>query len=156
MENNVFVVRALKEKGLHISFAESCTGGLVAAAAVDVPDASYVLDAAFVTYANSAKMTYVGVKKETLEKFGAVSEETAGEMAAGCAKAAGADIGVSTSGIAGPGGGTPEKPVGTVCFGFYRDGKTETHTRHFPGDRGAVRKAAVEFVYAVLADALKP
>ncbi len=149
------LVAILKEKGLHIAFAESCTGGLCAAGIVAVPDASSVLDASFVTYANEAKTALVGVDPDTLAAHGAVSEEVATEMAAGAAHAAGADIGVGISGIAGPTGGTPEKPVGTVCFGFSLCGRVTTVTRHF-GElgRNAVRAAAVSFVYETLLDIL--
>jgi nicotinamide-nucleotide amidase len=121
---------------------------LAAAALVDVPDASRVFNASFVTYANEAKMKYLGVEEETIGKFGVVSEEVAGQMARGCARMNEADVGVGISGIAGPGGGTEKKPVGMVCFGFFHDGKTETFTRYF-GEigRNAVRQNSVEFVY---------
>ena len=149
------LVAHLKEKGLRISFAESCTAGLAAAELVAVSGASDVFDASFVTYANTAKIKFVGVSPETLNAYGAVSEQTAGEMAEGCARAACADIGVGISGIAGPGGGTPEKPVGTVCFGFHAAGRTHTLTMHFEGlDRAGVRKAAVRFVFAHLNEVL--
>ena len=107
-------VALLKEHGWHISFAESCTAGLAVGTLVDVPSASSVLDASFITYANEAKVRYAHVEEETLASHGAVSEETALEMAVGVAKETGAEVGVGISGIAGPGGGTPEKPVGTV------------------------------------------
>ena len=149
------LVSLLKQKGLHISFAESCTAGLAAATLVEVSGASAVFDASFVTYANEAKIRYAHVSPETLGKYGAVSEQTAGEMASGAARAARADIGVGISGIAGPDGGTPEKPVGTVCFGFSILGKTETVTMRF-GDlgRAGIRAAAVRFVFSHLAEAL--
>lgn len=145
------VVARLIERGLRVAFAESCTGGLLAAGIVAVPDASRVLDAAFVTYANEAKIACLGVQPETLAAHGAVSEEVAGEMAAGAAHAAGADIGVATSGIAGPSGGTPEKPVGTVCFGFSILGRVSTVTCHF-GDlgRAEVRASAVRYALTTL------
>ena len=119
------VVNALIKHGLHISFAESCTGGLAAAHIVDVPNASYVLDASFVTYANQAKVKFVNVAEESIAEHGVVSECVALSMAKGAAAAANAEIGVGISGIAGPSGGSPEKPVGTVCFGFYFGGKAE-------------------------------
>ena len=151
----VRLVATLKEKGLRISFAESCTGGLCAAGIVAVPDASSVLDASFVTYANEAKTALVGVNPDTLAAHGAVSEEVAGEMAAGAAAASGAAVGVGISGIAGPTGGTKEKPIGTVCFGFSVGGRVTTVTRHF-GElgRNAVRAAAVSFVYETLLEIL--
>lgn len=149
-------VRALIAKGWKISFAESCTGGLACARLVDVPDASKVLDASFVTYANEAKMSLLGVKEETLAACGAVSEETAFQMAEGICRANKSQVGVGISGIAGPSGGTAEKPVGTVCFGFCMDGKTFTVTKHF-GDLGrlAVREKAVEFVFETLCKKLE-
>ena len=149
------LVALLIEKGLRISFAESCTGGLLAAGIVDVPDASRVLDAAFVTYANEAKTRLVGVDPDDIATYGAVSEQVAGQMAAGAALEAGAEVGCATSGIAGPTGGTPEKPVGTVCFGFYIGGRVVTETCHF-GElgRSAVRAAAVDHAYRRLLELL--
>lgn len=151
LEKAARLVARLKEGGLHISFAESCTGGLCAAGLVSVPDASSVLDASYVTYANEAKHALVGVREETLARYGAVSEEVAAEMAAGAALSAGAEVGVGISGIAGPTGGSDEKPVGTVCFGFSIRGQVKAVTRHF-GElgRNAVRGAAVSFVYDTL------
>lgn len=142
------LVYKLIEKGMHIAFAESCTAGLCAARLVNVPDASKVLDVSFVTYANEAKMRYLGVSADTIEKYGVVSEQVACEMACGAAKAAKAEVGVGISGIAGPGGGTKAKPVGTVCFGFYINGISYTYTEHF-GDigRNEVRSASCDFVY---------
>lgn len=153
------VVNALIKHGLHISFAESCTGGLAAARIVDVPNASYVLDASFVTYANQAKVKFVNVAEH-----GVVSECVALSMAKGAAAAANAEIGVGISGIAGPSGGSPEKPVGTVCFGFYFGGKAEcgipkfeiSKTMHFgAAGRQAVRNASVNFVFETLAELLR-
>lgn len=149
------VVEKLIEKKFHITFAESCTAGLAAARLVNVPDASKVLDVSFVTYANEAKVKYVNVKKESIESYGVVSEEVAGEMAAGAAKAMAAEVGVGISGIAGPTGGSEEKPVGMVCFGFYVDGKVETYTMQFGNiGRNEVRKASVDFCYEKLMDLL--
>ncbi len=148
-------VKLLIEKGWKIAFAESCTGGLATARLVEVPDASRVLDAGIVTYANEAKVKYLGVLPETIAQNGVVSEEVAGQMAAGVARGNGAQVGVGVSGIAGPGGGTREKPVGLVCFGFYVDGAVVTRTVQF-GDigRNAVREASVEFVYRTLEEEL--
>ncbi|MBE6538257.1 MAG: competence/damage-inducible protein A [Ruminococcaceae bacterium] len=112
------LIKKLINEGRTVATAESCTGGLIAKRLTDVPGASSVYLGSCVTYANSAKEALVGVKHETLEKYGAVSEQTATEMARGVKKALGADIGISTTGIAGPGGGTPEKPVGTVWVGI--------------------------------------
>lgn len=150
------LVKILIEKGFTISFAESCTGGKMAGTIVDVADASKVLNASFVTYSNEAKMKYVNVLEETLDKFGAVSEQTAKEMAEGAAKANSAEVGVGITGIAGPGGGTEEKPVGTVCFGYCINGNTLTETMHFgnPG-RNVVRDKSIEHVLNVLINELK-
>ncbi len=149
------VVDKLMEKGWTVSFAESCTGGMACARLVDVANASKVLNASFVTYANQAKERLLGVLPETLETYGAVSEETARQMAAGVARANGASVGVGITGIAGPGGGSEEKPVGTVCFGFSIDGTVFTQTKHF-GDLGRqnVRRAAVDHVFEVLENQL--
>lgn len=150
------VVAWLKEKGWHISFAESCTAGLAAARLVDVADASSVFDASYVTYANEAKIRLTGVNAEMIEKHGVVSEEVAREMAAGAARTNHAEIGVGISGIAGPSGGTASKPVGMVCFGIYVNGKQYSYTKQF-GDigRNEVRKASVEFAYDVLLEQMK-
>lgn len=156
MEKREKLVQLLIEKKFTISFAESCTGGKMAAAIVDVADASKVLNASFVTYANEAKMKYAGVRQETLEKYGAVSEETAREMAEGTAKANNADVAVGISGIAGPTGGTKEKPVGTVCFGYYIDGRIFSETVLFADEgRNIVRNHSVEHVLDVLINELK-
>ncbi len=145
------VVDLLMQKGWHISFAESCTGGKAAAGIVDVANASAVFDASYVTYANEAKMKFLGVSSETIEKYGVVSEAVAGEMASGAAKQTGAEVGIGISGIAGPSGATADKPIGMVCFGFYINGKTYTATKQFGTiGRNAVREASVAFVYESL------
>lgn len=147
------VVDLLIEKKLHISFAESCTGGLAAARLVDVPDASKVFDAGFITYANDAKVKFMDVSPMLIEKYGAVSCEVALAMAEGAAKAAGAEVGVGISGIAGPGGGTDIKPVGTVCFGFYINGTKKAFCESFGNiGRQCVREKSVEFVFERLAE----
>lgn len=150
------VVALLQEKGFHISFAESCTGGLCAARLVSVASASAVFDAGVVTYANEAKVKYLDVKPETIAQYGVVSQPVAGQMAEGVAKAQNAQVGVGVSGIAGPSGGSAEKPVGMVCFGFYVDGALTTVTKQF-GDlgRNVVREAATEFVYETLLELLR-
>ncbi len=148
-------VELLMQKGYTVSFAESCTGGLACARLVEVPSASAVLNASYVTYANTAKTRLVGVSEETLEACGAVSEQVATQMALGVAKANDAEVGVGITGIAGPTGGSEEKPVGTVCFGFAVAGDLTVVTRHF-GDlgRNEVRKEAVNFVYETLENLL--
>lgn len=156
MTNAEKLVNILIEKGYRISCAESCTGGKLTGAIVDVADASKVLDASIVTYSNESKIKYLGVKKETLARYGAVSEETAREMALGIAKANLAQIGVGVTGLAGPGGGTKDKPVGMVCFGFFISGEITTVTKQF-GDigRNQVREKSVEFVLETLIEMLK-
>ena len=145
------IVGLLQKQNRRITFAESCTGGRAAAGIVDVPSASAVLDVSFVTYANEAKIRFLGVSPDTIASHGVVSEPVAGEMAKGCAKAADAAVGVGISGIAGPGGGTPTKPVGMVCFGFCVEGEVVTFTRQFGTlGRSEVRDAAVDFVYDTL------
>ena len=155
-DNATKTVQLLIRANRTVSFAESCTGGLACGRLVDVPDTSKVLNASFITYANEAKMSLLGVKKETLDRFGAVSEETAREMAEGVCRANGAQVGVAISGIAGPGGGTDEKPVGTVCFGFCIDNVTFTVRKQFGNlGRQEVRKAAVDFVFETLCQTLE-
>ncbi|HBN39096.1 MAG TPA: CinA family protein [Ruminococcaceae bacterium] len=149
------VVEKLIEKGYHISFAESCTGGLCCGNLVNVTNASKVLDMSFVTYANEAKMSLLGVKADTILSNGVVSEEVAYEMAEGVAKAAKSEVGVGVTGVAGPGGGTEKKPVGMVCFGFSVDGNVTTFTEQF-GEigRNQVRKSSIEFVFEKLLELL--
>ena len=149
------VVDLLIEKGYHISFAESCTGGLACGTLVGVSDASKVLDVSFVTYANEAKVEYLSVDEKTIDNYGVVSEEVAYEMATGVAKAAGSQVGVGISGVAGPTGGTKDKPVGMVCFGFSINGNVTTYTKQF-GDigRNKVRTKSVDFVFETLYELL--
>lgn len=149
------VVEKLIEKGYHISFAESCTGGLCCGNLVNVTNASKVLDMSFVTYANEAKISLLGVKADTILSNGVVSEEVAYEMAEGVAKAAKSEVGVGITGVAGPGGGTEKKPVGMVCFGFSVNGNVTTFTEQF-GEigRNQVRKSSIEFVFEKLLELL--
>jgi nicotinamide-nucleotide amidase len=150
------VVRLLSERGWHITFAESCTGGLAASRLVDVPSASAVFDGSFVTYANEAKQKYLGVKADAISRCGVVSEEVAVEMARGAAAAYGAQVAVGISGIAGPSGGTAAKPVGTVCFGFLVGSEIFSATRRFGSiGRDKVRESSVDFVYDTLAQRLE-
>ncbi|UWD47827.1 competence/damage-inducible protein A [Clostridioides difficile] len=136
------VSKLLVEKNLTIAVAESCTGGLVSSSLINYPGISSVFLEGCVTYSNEAKMKRLGVKKETLEDFGAVSEQTAIEMAEGVAKGLGANIGISTTGVAGPGGGTEEKPVGLVYTAIYINGKTIVKKNIFNGDRRKIRLRA--------------
>lgn len=148
------IAEMLIEKNLTLSTAESCTGGLLAARFVNYPGVSKVFMEGCVTYSNEAKMKRLGVKKETLDTFGAVSSETAIEMAEGIAKTSGTDIGISTTGIAGPGGGTDEKPVGLVYVGLYIKGETFVEKLNFPGNRKNVREKTVTFALEFLIEKL--
>jgi len=155
MEIETRVVNMLIQKGYHIACAESCTGGLLCGRIVNVPNASAVLDSSFITYANEAKIKYLGVKEETIAEYGVVSEAVAGQMASGAATESGAQVGVATSGIAGPTGGTETKPVGMVCFGFWVDGKLTTATKYFGKiGRNSVREAAVQYALEKLLELL--
>jgi PncC family amidohydrolase len=136
------VGEALRRCGYTLALAESCTGGLIASLITDVPGSSEYLLASLVTYDNRTKVALLGVREETLRDHGAVSEETAREMAAGARKATGADVGLSTTGIAGPGGATPTKPVGLVHFALDVRGEVTADHIIFPGDRLAVKAAA--------------
>ena len=149
-------VELLIKAGYHISFAESCTAGLAAGKLVNVPDASKVLDVSFITYANEAKIKYLGVEEETIKAHGVVSEEVAREMALGVSREAGAEVGVGITGIAGPSGGVPGKPVGTVCFGIAILGEVYIWREEF-GDlgRNVVRDASVKFCYDRLVELLE-
>ncbi len=134
---------ALKEKQYILTLAESCTGGGLAACITDIAGSSAWFDRGFVTYTNEAKVEMLGVQQAILDALGAVSEETAKAMADGALLHSHADIALSITGIAGPDGGSPEKPVGTVCFGLAsKQSETQTTTQHFEGDREAVRAAA--------------
>ncbi len=133
------IVGMLKFAGKTVTTAESCTGGMLCAQIVDVSGASDVLNEAHVTYANSAKENILGVSRATLETYGAVSEECAREMAEGVRRISGSDYGLSTTGIAGPGGGTPEKPVGTVYVGLAYEGGTDVVRLNLRGDRTRIR-----------------
>ena len=147
-DNAEILVNLLISKGLHIAFAESCTGGLATAGIVDIPNASRVLNTSIVTYSNESKSCHLGVSEESLLQHGAVSEEVAKAMSIGAAKLGNAEIGVGISGIAGPGGGTTDKPVGTVCFGFYIKGKTYSSTQHFDSkSRKEIRERSVKYAY---------
>lgn len=148
------VVDLLKEKNMTLSLAESCTGGAVAACIVNVPGASEALMCGFVTYTNRAKRKCLGVKKSTLKNEGSVSAKCAKEMAKGGAKAAETDVCLSVTGLAGPGGGTEETPVGTVFMGCCCAGKTTTREFHFTGNRSRIRGQAVAQALTFIRDSL--
>lgn len=144
------IVARLTALGKKVATAESCTGGMLAKQLTDVAGASAVTDGGVVAYANEIKCALLGVSAETIAAHTEVSEETAAEMARGVALRFGADIGVSTTGYAGPGGGTEAHPVGTVCFGIYQNGKTEAYTATFPGDRDRVRTLASKYALELI------
>lgn len=137
------LVEALDRKKYTIAAAESCTAGMFVGRLVNVPGASNVLNESFITYSNEAKMKYLGVREETLKEFGAVSEETARQMAEGVAKAAKADVGVGITGLAGPGGETKEKKAGLVYIGVTVGQKTKVQKCQIRGNRQKVREVAV-------------
>ena len=160
IEDKVYLL--LKQKGYKVSTAESCTGGLLSATIINVSGASEIIDMAFVTYSNEAKQELLGVKSDTLKKYGAVSEQTASEMAYGVKNRANSNVGLSTTGIAGPTGGTDKKPVGMVCFGICINNKTYTYTNIFDVTdkssdemRSFVRKSSVNFILEKLYNLLK-
>jgi nicotinamide-nucleotide amidase len=138
------LAHALKVAGLSLATAESCTGGGLAQVLTAVPGSSLWFERGFVSYSNLAKREMLGVKTGTLARHGAVSEPVARAMAEGALSHSHADLAVAITGIAGPGGGTPDKPVGMVCFAWARRKEdTRSTTLHFPGDRAAVRRQAM-------------
>jgi len=146
------VLDACRAPGLKIATAESCTGGMVAAALTDIAGSSDVFERGFVTYSNAAKMEMLGVCEQTLAAHGAVSEEVAREMAAGALAHSRADLAVSITGIAGPGGGSANKPVGLVWFGVARrGGHIEARRQVFPDEgRAEIRRVATVFALELL------
>lgn len=148
------IAKLLVERGLTVSTAESCTGGLLSGRLVNVPGISRQFQEGYITYSNEAKEKLLGVSHETLETFGAVSPETAREMAEGCCRRAKTDIGVGITGIAGPEGGTPEKPVGLVYIGCCCKGKTYVEKFQFHGNRSKVRESAVANALTLLRKAV--
>ena len=139
------VGRALKRRDLMVATAESCTGGWIGQAITMVPGSSEWFERGFVTYTYISKREMLGVKPASLAKQGAVSEQVVREMAQGALARSHAQVCVAVSGVAGPGGGTPDKPVGTVCFAWCRQGgAVRAETRRFRGDRDAVRRRCVE------------
>ena len=132
-----------QQKSIVITAAESCTAGGVAYAITTIPGSSAWFEQGFVTYSNRAKQSMLGVNLETLDQFGAVSEETVEEMVDGALNHSGADLGVAISGIAGPDGGSIDKPVGTVCFAWAGVGASLVERHYFEGERQAVRQQAI-------------
>lgn len=143
----------LKALGTTVTTAESCTGGWIAKVFTDVSGSSAWFERGFVTYSNQAKQEMAGVQAATLEQYGAVSEQTVREMAAGACQAARAGYAIAVSGIAGPDGGTAEKPVGSVWFAFAApSGKVYAYQQHFTGGRDAVRRQSVAWALQTLYD----
>lgn len=151
------LIPALAARGLTLATAESCTGGLIAKRVTDVPGASAVYLGGVVSYANAVKENVLGVERETLTAHGAVSAEVAAQMARGARRATGADVAVSTTGIAGPGGGMPAKPVGTVWLGFSSAAGEETRLLQLdPGaDRATIRHQAATLALAWVEEKVK-
>ena len=149
------VLRAFRTRGLMLATAESCTGGLVAGALTAIAGSSDVLERGFVTYSNRAKMELLGVRADSLATYGAVSAETAREMAEGAASRAPVDVAVSVTGVAGPGGGTAQKPVGLVHFACAVKGRATVHRRMVFGDLGRdeIRRRSVLVALDLLAEA---
>ena len=145
----------LKARGLMLTLAESCTGGLASATITEISGSSAWFERGFVTYSNESKIEMLGVAAETLEKFGAVSEETAREMVLGALKHSHANVAISITGIAGPDGGTPQKPIGTVCFAWVCFDKAFTYkiasaTKKISGNRRQIRHLSVETAFSEL------
>lgn len=148
------VAGLLKQRGFTVTTTESCTGGLLAGRLLNAAGISQVYKEGYITYSNEAKEKLLSVSHETLEKYGAVSEQTAMEMAQGAAAQAGAQAALATTGIAGPDGGTEEKPVGLVYIGCYVNGVTIAEEHRFAGERAQVRSMAVEAALTLLEQAL--
>ncbi|MDR1367959.1 MAG: CinA family protein [Candidatus Accumulibacter sp.] len=146
------VVRLFSENAQRLTTAEPCTGGWVAQALTAIPGSSSCFDRGFVCYSNDAKREMLGVPSETLDRHGAVSEAAAAAMARGALRHSTSDWSLSITGIAGPDGGTPEKPVGVVCFAWACRDRCETRTRRFDGSREAVRGQSVSFALEGLLD----
>jgi PncC family amidohydrolase len=144
----------LRRRGLTLATAESCTGGLIGHRLTNVPGSSDYYLGGVTAYANEAKLRLLGVRPETLAEFGAVSRESVLEMARGARQALGASVGLSVSGIAGPGGGSPEKPVGLVWIGLSADGFEQARQTFCSGDRLQVKEQAAEAALALLVEYL--
>lgn len=149
------VIKYLIRENITVATAESCTAGMIASALGDVPGVSSIFSEGYVTYSNDAKEKNLGVSHETLVAFGAVSEQTAKEMAEGVRKRTGARIGISATGIAGPDGGTDEKPVGLVYIGVCVDGATTATRNLFSGSRTDVREQTVFTAFSMIAKIFK-
>ncbi|MCI9335289.1 MAG: CinA family protein [Lachnospiraceae bacterium] len=148
------IVSLLQEKGWKIASAESCSGGMIASRLVNVSGVSDVFEEGYITYSNAAKHKLLGVSKQSLGQYGAVSSQVAGEMALGAARQARARAAIAVTGIAGPGGGTPQKPVGLVYIGCYVDGRVFVTENHFQGSRQEIRTATTQAALSLLLEKL--
>lgn len=153
MDASVIVDR-LASMNMTVATAESCTGGLIASSIVDIAGASDCFNEGYITYSNEAKMRNLSVKESTLMQYGAVSTQTAKEMAMGVRKKAHADFGIASTGIAGPGGGSPEKPVGLVYIACAYDDKCQVRQLNLSGDRSRVRHQAADEALQLLSDCI--
>lgn len=157
MENLIAcLAKKLLEKNLKLVTAESCTGGGIAYFLTEIPGSSKWFERGFVTYSNEAKQELLNVPQETIKKFGAVSEETAVAMAKGALENSHAQIAIAVTGVAGPGGGTKEKPVGTVWIAWVMQEKVFTEKHIFTGDRQQIRLATIQTALSQIVDMLKP
>jgi nicotinamide-nucleotide amidase len=155
LQNAESLLAACRSRGIMLATAESCTGGLIAATLTAIAGSSDVVDRGFVTYSNGSKHEMIGVPMPLLETHGAVSEEVARAMAEGALVRSRAAIVVAVTGVAGPGGGSADKPVGLVCFGLARTGQTVVSEQQvFPGDRAAIRAATVVHAFNMIRAAL--
>ena len=148
------IVSILRDRKMTVTTAESCTGGLIASRIVNVSGASEVFMEGYITYANASKEKILGVKHDTIEQFGVVSEETAKEMAVGARRIANADFALSVTGIAGPSGGTKDKPVGLVYIGCASEKATKVRRYVFDGNRDEIREQAVIHALSLLKESL--
>ena len=140
----------LISKSMTIGVAESCTGGSLSSSLTSIPGASIYFNCGFITYSNESKINMLNVNPQSIELFGAVSEKVAYEMAMGAGQNSKSDVAISVTGIAGPSGGTPEKPVGMVCFGFYINGHVSTTTQFFSGVRSEIVAESIAFALTEL------
>jgi len=150
----IYISSALLARGWMLATAESCTGGMIAAACTDLSGSSQWFERGFVSYSNAAKTELLGVPAALIAEHGAVSEPVARAMAEGAVQRSAAQVTVAVTGVAGPTGGTPDKPVGTVWFGWCVDGATHSEVMHFAGDRAAVRAQTVAYALRRLLELL--
>ena len=144
------LTKLLISKNMSIAVAESCTGGLLSSSLTSIPGASSYFNCGFITYSNESKIKMLNVDSQTIELFGAVSEKVAYDMVMGAGQNSQSDLAISVTGIAGPSGGTAEKPVGMVCFGFYVEGEVSTTTQFFSGVRSEIVSESIAFALTEL------